>query len=68
MKYAITLTKEDTKTVLYVSETKEDAMAFGDKKSGEFTHNDGVLSCISAEFDGDNHIIGNKYSLLHSWL
>ena len=33
MKYAITLTKEDTKTVLYVSETKEDAMAFGNKKS-----------------------------------
>ena len=68
MKYAITLTKEDTKTVLYVSETKEDAMAFGNKKSGELTRNDGVLSCISAEFNEDNHIIGNKYSLIHSWL
>ena len=68
MKYAITLTKEDTKTVLYVSETKEDAMNFGNKKSCELTRNDGVLSCISAEFDADNHIIGNKYSLLHTWL
>lgn len=68
MKYAITLTKEDTKTVLYVSKTKEDAMAFGNEKCNELTRSDGVLSCISAEFDADNHIIGNKYSLLHSWL
>ena len=68
MKYAITLTKEDTKTVLFVSETKEDAMNFGNKKCNELTRNDGVLSCISAEFDVDNHIIGNKYSLLHTWL
>lgn len=68
MKYGITLTKEDTKTVLYVSEIKEDAMNFGNKKCNELTRNDGVLSCISAEFDADNHIIGNKYSLLHTWL
>ena len=68
MKYAITLTKEDIKTVLYVSEIKEDAMNFGNKKCNELTRNDGVLSCISAEFDVDNHIIGNKYSLLHTWL
>ena len=68
MKYAITLTKEDTKTVLYVSETKEDAMSFGNKKCNELTRNEGVLSCISAEIDENNHIIGNKYSLIHSWL
>ena len=68
MKYAITITKENTKTVLYVSETKDDAMSFGDKKCNELTRNDGVLSCIGAEFDADNHIIGNKYSLIHSWL
>lgn len=68
MKYAITITKENTKTVLYVSETKDDAMSFGDKKCNELTRNDGVLSCIGAEFDADNHIIGNKYSLLHTWL
>lgn len=68
MKYAITITKENTKTVLYVSESKDDAMSFGNKKCTELTQNDGVLSCISAEFSADNHIIGNKYSLLHTWL
>ena len=68
MKYAITLTKEDTKTVLYVSENKDDAMNYGNEKYKELTHGDGVLSCISADFDDDNNIIGNKYSLLHSWL
>ena len=68
MKYAITITKENTKMVLYVSENKDDAMSFGNEKCNELTRNDGVLSCISAEFDADNHIIGNKYSLLHTWL
>ena len=68
MKYAITLTKENAKTVLYVSETKEEAMAFGNKKSGELARNEGVLSCISAEIDENKNIIGNKYSLIHSWL
>ena len=67
MKYAITLTKENTKTVLYVSETKEEAMAFGDKKCNELMRNDGVLSCIRAEFDENNNIIGNRYSLIHTW-
>lgn len=67
MKYAITLTKGNDEKILYLSDSKEDAIAYGDKKYNELMKNDGILCCIKAEFDENNNRIGNRCLLFHSW-
>lgn len=66
-KYAIKLTKDDTSTILAIFETKDVAMKAGAEYRKEYTREQGLISCISADFDESNNMVGNSYRLLESW-
>lgn len=67
MKYAIKLVKDNDSTILEVFDTEAEAMAAGVKYRAKFTREQGLISCIKAEFDDNNNIIGNRYSLVEAW-
>lgn len=67
-KFAITLTKGNDRKVLYMSEDKDEALAKGNEILPTLMRGSGTLSCIQAEFDADNNIIGGKYRLIDSWI
>ena len=67
-KYAIELTKGDNEIILETFESKEQAMAAGEGYRKKYTREQGLLSCILADFDEENNMIGNNYRLFHSWL
>lgn len=67
-KFAVTLTKENKRKVLYICDDKDEALDKGNKIFPTLTMGSGTLSCIQAEFDADNNIIGGKYKLIDSWI
>ena len=66
-KYAIKLVKDDDNTILELFASKEEALAAGVKYRERYTREQGLISCIKAEFDDDNNIVGNRYKLINSW-
>ena len=67
MKYAIKLVKDNTSTILETFDTEADAMAAGTKYRAKFTREQGLISCIRAEFNENNNMIGDRYSLVEAW-
>ena len=67
-KFAITLTKENDRQVLFVSNNKEEAFKKGDEIVKTLMRSSGTLSCIEANFDENNNLVGNSYKLLDSWI
>lgn len=67
-KFAITLTHGNDKTILALFDTKEEAMAAGEQYRKKFTREQGLVSCILADFDERENMVGNSYHLYHSWL
>jgi hypothetical protein len=64
--YAITLTKKNKRNILRIFDEKEKAIEYG-KKLYESTALLGTLTCIEADFDEEENIVGGKYRLLHTW-
>lgn len=67
-KFAIKITNGDDVTILGVRETKEEAMLLGAELRKQHTRDEGLLTCIEADFDADGHMIGNAYRLLEAFL
>ena len=66
-KYAIKLTKDDTGTILAIFESKEAAINAGAEYRKQYPREQGLISCISADFDESNNMVGNSYRLLEAW-
>lgn len=66
-KFAITITKTSRK-VVKTFEKQEDAMKYGNEVAGKTTSAEGTVSCISADFDEEDNMIGNQYRLFHTWI
>lgn len=66
-KFAIKLVKDNDNTILETFDTKEQALAAGEKYSAQFTRAQGFVSCIQGEFDENNNLVGNRYKLIHGW-
>lgn len=67
-KFAVTLTKGNDRKVLYICDDKNEALNKGNEILPTLMNSSGTLSCIQAEFDADNNIIGGKYKLIDSWI
>ena len=67
MKYAITLTKGNDRKVMYMCADKDEALRKGSEIFPTLMVCSGTLSCIQADFDTDNNIIGGKYRLIETW-
>ena len=66
-RYAVNLTKDDDVNILGVRETKEEAMLLGAELRKQHSRDDGLMTCIEADFDADGHMIGNAYRLLETF-
>ena len=66
--FAITLVKENSRTVLYICDSKEKAIKKGDELIQTLSRDSGILSCIQADFDDNNNILNGKYKIFKSWL
>lgn len=66
-KFAIKLVKGDDSKILETFTNKQEALAAGIKYRAEYTREQGLISCIQAEFDESNNIVGNKYKLIDAW-
>lgn len=66
-RYAVNLTKDDDVNILGVRETKEEAMLLGAELRKQHPRDEGLMTCIEADFDADGHIIGNAYRLLETF-
>ena len=67
-KFALTLTRGNERTILSLHDSKEEAMAEGEKIQKILTRDAGFLALIYAEFDSNNNIIDGKYKFYHGWL
>lgn len=67
-KFAIKLVKDDNNTILETFEDKQDALAAGEKYRLKYTREQGLISCIQANFDDKDNIIGNRYKLIDAWI
>lgn len=67
-KFAIELTKGDDEIILALFDTKEEAMAAGEQYCKQYSREQGLVSCIFADFDEKGNRVGNSYRLYHSWL
>lgn len=67
-KFAIELTKGDDEKILAIFDTKEEAMAAGEQYRKQYSREQGLVSCILADFDNDGNRVGNAYRLYNSWL
>lgn len=66
--FALTLTHGNDRKVLNVSISKDEILNEGNKVFKTLPGDSGTLSCIEAEFDNGNNIIGNKYKLHETWI
>ncbi len=66
--FAITLVKENSRTVLYICDSKEKAIKKGDELIQTLSRDSGILSCIQADFDDNNNILNGRYKIFKSWL
>lgn len=67
-KFAIKITKGDDVTILGVRETKEEAMLLGAELRKQHTRDEGLMTCIEADFDENDQMIGNSYKLHEAFL
>lgn len=67
-KFAIEFTHGDDETILELFDTKEQAMAAGEQYRKQYTREQGLLSCILADFDENGNRIGNSYRFYDAWL
>lgn len=67
-KFAITLTKGNDRKILYMCDNKDEALAKGNEIEPTLMRGAGILSCIQANFDENNNIVGGKYKLIDSWV
>ena len=67
-KYANQLIKDDDVRTLETYTDKEEALRRGAKIRAEIPSEQGVISCVYADFDEDNNMIGNSYRLFHTWV
>ena len=66
-KYAIKLVKDDNNTILETFTSKDEALAAGSRYRAKFTREQGLISCVQAEFDEEDRIVGNRYELIDTW-
>ncbi len=66
-KFAIKLVKDDNSTILETFEDKDVALAAGAKYRKKYTREQGLISCIQAEFDENGNMVGGKYKLVDAW-
>lgn len=66
--FAITLVKENSRTVLYICDSKEKAIKKGDELIQTLSRDSGILSCIQTDFDDNNNILNGRYKIFKSWL
>lgn len=66
-KFAIEHVKENDVTVLEVFTSKDDALKAGAVYRKMYSHNDGIISCIEAEFDSRRRRSGNSFKLYEVW-
>lgn len=66
-KFAITITRS-SRRVVKTFEKRDEAMAFGDEFAKRTPSAEGTVSCIGADFDAEDNIIGNQYKLYHTWI
>lgn len=62
-RFAIKLTKGDDVTILCVKDTKEEAMKMGEAFKKQYSRESGLLTCIEADFNDENQMIGTSYKL-----
>lgn len=67
-KFAIKITKGDDVTILGVRETKEEAMQLGAELRKQHIRDEGLMTCIEADFDENDQMIGNSYKLHEAFL
>lgn len=67
-KFAIKLVKDNDNTILETFDTKQEALAAGEKYNAKYTRAQGLISCIQADFDENNNLIDNGYKLITAWL
>lgn len=66
-KFAITITKS-SRRVVKTFEKQEDAMKFGEEVAARTPGAEGTVSCINADFDENDNMLGNQYKLYHTWI
>ncbi len=66
MSYAITLVKDNTEKVLAYFANMTDAMKAGPSYREQYTKDQGLVACVSAEFDDADHITGS-YRFHGAW-
>lgn len=67
-KFAIKITKGNDIEIISTHATKEEAFQNGDIIYGQSSVTSGTVSCILADFDENNNMIGNKYQLYRTWI
>lgn len=67
-KFAIEVTKGDVCTILKTFDDKESAMTAGVEFRKQYTREQGLLSCIEANFNENDQMIGSDFKLCYSWL
>ena len=69
IKFALLLTKGDVETVLETFETKEEAIKRGNELHTQYTSVQGLLNCVSTEFDENNKMTNpNTQRVYKCWL
>lgn len=66
-KFVITLTKKDASRVLETFNSKQEAMAAGNRYYRETPAAEGLLSCIQTECENSSRVDDN-YLFLYAWL
>lgn len=68
-KFAITLTKRGTaEQVINVFDTKKEALVAGAEYRKVYTRDDGLLSCISGNFDEENNRVDSSCIFYTAWI
>lgn len=67
-KFAICITKGSQERIVSTHLTRKEAMENGEKVNEQITRAEGIVSCISADFDEDGNRTDNKSRLYHVWL
>ncbi len=66
-KFAIKLVKGDDNTILETFDTRQEALDAGPKYRAKYPREQGLISCIQANFDEEDHLVGTMYKLLDAW-
>lgn len=67
-KFAIKITKGDDIKIIGTYSTKEEALKNGELIYNQLPATSVTVSCISADFDVDGNMVGNKYKLYETWI